>query len=232
MIPKIIHQIWLGDKNKMPCKFMKTVKEMNSDWKYILWTDKNIGDLINLNQYDQIVVHNNSGESKYPKLADIIRYEKLYDYGGVYVDADSKCIKSFNDLINVDFFVGYENENKRPGLIANGIIGAIPKHPILKECIDEISQINNNILIRKPAFKITGTFLLTDIIQKFADLDIKIFPSRYFYPFHYTDSTTHSLDDEVKDCYTYQLWNSTIRNRGSIFKRVLNRMYRIFNRFN
>ena len=27
MIPKIIHQIWLGDKSEMPVKLMKTVKQ-------------------------------------------------------------------------------------------------------------------------------------------------------------------------------------------------------------
>ena len=54
MIPKIIHQIWLGDKNKRPLDLMRTVIDRHSDWKYILWSEANIGDLINQKKYDQV----------------------------------------------------------------------------------------------------------------------------------------------------------------------------------
>ena len=230
MIPKIIHQIWLGDKKKMPVDFMKTVKDMHIDWKYILWTEENIGRLINQDKYDRVLYSDNSGEDKYPKLADIIRYEKLYNFGGIYIDADSKCNKSFMDLKEVDFFAAYENEIKRPRLIANGVIGSIPNHHILKKCITEINQLKNKTIIRKPAYKITGTLLLTKIIQQSENTNIRILPSRYFYPFHYSNSTNHCSDEELKDSYTYQFWNSTIRNRRSLFIRASKRIYRIFTR--
>ena len=229
MIPKIIHQIWLGDKNKMPLDLMKTVKDRHLDWKYILWSEDTIGDLINQNQYDLVLYSDNSGETIYPKLADIVRYEKLFNYGGIYIDADSQCNKPFDDLIFAPFFVAYENEEKRPGIIANGVIGSIPNHPILKECINEIGQLSEKTITRKPAFKITGTLLFSKIIQQSNNTDIETYPSRYFYPIHYSDSTTHFLDEKLRDCYTYQLWNSTVRNRISLLKRLLNRMYRIFN---
>ena len=229
VIPRIIHQIWLGDNNKMPTDLMKTVIDKHTNWKYILWTEKNIGHLINQKKYDQVLYADNCGESKYPKLSDIIRYEKLYDYGGIYIDADSKCNKSFNDLIKGNFFAAYENEVKRPGFIANGVIGCIPNHPILNECIDEIGRLSLKTITRKPAFKVTGTILLTKIIQKSDNTDRKIYPSRYFYPIHYSDSTINPLDGKFDNSYTYQLWNSTIKIRGSLFKRALNRIYRIFN---
>ena len=230
MIPKIIHQIWLGDKNKRPLDLMRTVIDRHSDWKYILWSEANIGDLINQKKYDQVFYLDNSGENKYPKLADIVRYEKLFNYGGIYIDADSRCNKPFDDLIDTQFFVAYENEGNRPGLIANGVIGSIPNHSILKECINEIGQLNKKTITRKPAFKITGTLLLTKIIQRSNNNYLETYPSRYFYPMHYSDSTTHLLDEDFQDCYTYQLWNSTVRNRRSLLKRASNKMYRIFNR--
>lgn len=31
-IPKIIHQIWFGDKNKMPIQNMLKWKDMNPSW--------------------------------------------------------------------------------------------------------------------------------------------------------------------------------------------------------
>ena len=230
MIPRIIHQIWLGDKNKMPVDLMKTVKDMHFDWKYILWSENNLGDLINQDRYNEVLYSRNSGETKYLKLADIVRYEKLFNYGGIYIDADSKCHKSFNDLLEGKFFAAYENETKRPGLIANGVIGSIPNHPILGECINQIGRLSNKAIIRKSAFKVTGPILLTKVIQQSENTDIQIYPSRYFYPVHYSVSMTHLLEGKFKDCYTHQLWNSTIRNRRSLFMRASNKIYRLFNR--
>ena len=203
---------------------------MHSEWKYILWSENNLGDLINQARYDQVLYSDNSGETKYPKLADIVRYEKLFNYGGIYIDADSKCNKSFNDLIGEKFFVAYENEKKRPGLIANGVIGSIPNHPILGECINEIGRLSNKAITKKSAFKVTGPVLLTKIIKQSENTNIKIYPSRYFYPVHYSVSITDSKEREFKDCYTFQLWNSTNRNQKSLFMRVSNKIYRMFNK--
>jgi mannosyltransferase OCH1-like enzyme len=224
MIPKIIHQIWLGDKNKRPLDLMRTVKDRHSDWKYILWSEDNIGDLINQNKYDQVFYSDNSGENKYPKLADIVRYEKLFNYGGIYIDADSKCNKSFNDLLDGKFFVAYENEKKRPGFIANGVIGSVPHHPILQICIDEIKRMNNKAITRKPSFKTTGPVLLTKIINEYGKQKIAVYPSWYFFPVHYTGYVVNKKIDPQKDSYTNQLWQSTKKKHISIIKRGLNRL--------
>ena len=52
MIPKIIHQIWLGDQSKRPNEFIKTWVDMNPSWKHILWTESNIPNLVNQIQFD------------------------------------------------------------------------------------------------------------------------------------------------------------------------------------
>ena len=46
-IPKIIHQIWIGDKSKQPVELMKTWETMNPTWEYKLWTEENIPELFN-----------------------------------------------------------------------------------------------------------------------------------------------------------------------------------------
>jgi mannosyltransferase OCH1-like enzyme len=45
MIPRIIHQIWLSDANKIsPIReaLINTLKNTNPTYKYILWTQANI----------------------------------------------------------------------------------------------------------------------------------------------------------------------------------------------
>ncbi|HCT52382.1 MAG TPA: mannosyltransferase, partial [Balneola sp.] len=52
MIPKIIHQIWIGDQSKRPSEMMKTWQDMNPDWEYMLWTDDNLPQIANRVQFD------------------------------------------------------------------------------------------------------------------------------------------------------------------------------------
>ena len=221
MIPKIIHQIWLGDKNKMPFKLMNTVREIHSEWNYFLWTEENIGELINSKIYLSIMNSNKSFNDKYSKLADLIRYEKLFQHGGIYIDADSICNKSFNSLLDNEIFVGYENEGKRPGIIANGVIGTISNHPIFKICIEKIKSNNISKILIEPAFKVTGPYFLTKIINDYGLNNIKIYPSWYFYPVHYSGNVPNKDIDPYVDSYTNQLWASTDKGFLSMVKRIV-----------
>ena len=224
MIPKIIHQIWLGDKKKMPVDFMKTVRDKHSGWKYILWTEENISHIVNHKKFKIVSEYNKSVDNKFTNLANILRYEKLFEYGGIYIDADSICNKPFNDLMDNEFFAAYENEVKQPNLIANGVIGSVPRYPILEMCIDEIKRMNNKVITRKPSFKTTGPVLLTKIINEYGKEKIAVYPSWYFFPVHYSGYVVNKKIDPQKDSYTNQLWLSTKKEQVSIIKRSLNRI--------
>ena len=91
-IPKIIHQIWIGPKEK-PEKLMKTWKEKNPDFEYKFWNENNLHE-IGLECIDKI----NEIEEINGKC-DIIRWEILYKYGGVFIDADSFCLEGLNETI-------------------------------------------------------------------------------------------------------------------------------------
>ena len=41
MIPKILHQIWIGPKEP-PIKLMKTWKEKHPEFRYILWNEEEL----------------------------------------------------------------------------------------------------------------------------------------------------------------------------------------------
>lgn len=61
------------------------------------------------------------------KYTDVIRLLLLYKYGGIYIDADSACVKPFDELIPVIaksscFAV---NENHHIDLLANGALGSV-----------------------------------------------------------------------------------------------------------
>lgn len=61
--------------------------------------------------------------SHYAHQADIIRLKKLIERGGIYLDIDTICLKSFNDLLDNDFVMGIQNNSDGTG--AYGLCNAV-----------------------------------------------------------------------------------------------------------
>ena len=201
-IPKIIHQIWIGPKTA-PSKLMDTWRDKNPDFKYIRWNEEEIKNrklhLNCLNRINEIEEINGK--------ADIIRWEILYEYGGVFLDADSICIEPVdNVLLSKKCFAGWENEEARPGLIATGTMGFPPKHPLVKNAIDWIKENEvSHEKTTKMAWYNVGPGLLTRMYDTKLYNDLHIFPSYTFLPYHFTgrEYLGHGK------IYAYQEWGST-----------------------
>ena len=210
MIPKIIHQIWLGDQSKRPNEFIKTWVDMNPSWKHILWTESNIPNLVNQIQFDAM--------NELAGKADILRYELLYYHGGFFVDADSECIKALdNNFLQNDLFCCWENEIITPKLMSNGYLACTQKSKIMVNLIAAISQLKKEYISNLPdlnAWKVVGPVLLTNIVNEYNKSNspelIKIYPSHYFIPKHYS-GLEHFGDDQV---YAKQYWGSTSTVEG------------------
>ena len=57
-------------------------------------------------------------------VADIMRYEILFNEGGIALDADSLCLRPLEDwVLESAAFAAWEHEHIRPGLIAAGAMG-------------------------------------------------------------------------------------------------------------
>ena len=91
MIPKILHQIWIGP-DEIPQDHIDTWKNKHPDWIHMLWDEKTIRDefpngLFNQSEFD--------GINEWCGKADVLRYEILYYFGGIFIDADSICLNKF-----------------------------------------------------------------------------------------------------------------------------------------
>jgi GT2 family glycosyltransferase len=204
-IPKIIHQLWIGPKSR-PSKFMDTWKTKHPDYEYIMWNEEEIR---NRGLHLECISKINEIEEINGK-ADIIRWEILYHYGGLFIDADSICIEPFNYLLDQNKpFCGYENEIARHGLVATGTMAFPKNHPLPKRAID---YIKTNQVSRaktgKMAWRTVGPELLTNLLLTKLFPDVVIYPSYYFLPKHLTglQYMGHSI------VYAYQEWGSTKQN--------------------
>ncbi len=192
-IPKIFHQIWLGPL-KPPAIFKKSqesIKKYHPEWKYKLWTDKDIPQLKLFNQkyYDL--------SKNYGERADIVRYEILYKYGGVYIDVDFVCLKPF-DILNhsYDFYTSLMPLDCED-ILCNGIIASIPGHPILKDCIETIKDdwyLSDNLIVRVGPFHFQKSFW--KIARQIEGKHIA-FPKSFFFPINYSDKKECKLHPDM-----------------------------------
>lgn len=204
-IPKIIHQIWIGSKPR-PSKFMRTWQDKHPDYEYIMWNEAEITKRGIKFQCQKRIEEIEEINGK----ADIIRWEILYHYGGLFLDADSICIEPFHQLMDKNKpFVGYENENARPGLVATGTM-AFPKNHNL--CLAAVNWIIQNNVSRQTtnqqAWLNVGPGLLTRLLDTKRYPNVEILPSYLFLPVHCT-GITYAGHAKV---YEYQEWGSTKQN--------------------
>jgi hypothetical protein len=202
-IPKIIHQIWIGNK-PVPLVWIETWKNLNPDFEHILWTDSEIvsRNFIFKNQRKIDLCSEICGKT------DIMRLEILYKYGGIFIDADSICIQPINPLFEniITGFATYENENVRKGLIANGNIAIIPNHPLICDMMDWIHSKDSDESIRTlRSWGSVGPALLTRFLNTGKYSDFHVLPSYTFLPIHFMGTEY----DGHRKVYAHQLWGST-----------------------
>jgi GT2 family glycosyltransferase len=205
MIPKIIHQIWIGPK-PAPTKLMDTWRDKHPDFEYIRWSEEEMSKR-NL----PLSCPNRVAEmEEINGKADIIRWEILYHYGGYFFDADCFCIEPINEFItNLKAFAIWENEQCRKDLVAPGAMGFPPKHPIVRACIEWIQQ--NDVSVRQTrlrAWQSVGPGLITKMYHTKKYPDVTILPSYHFLPIHHTQL---EYKGHAK-IYAHQEWGSSFQS--------------------
>jgi len=176
MIPKIIHQMWVGPTDR-PIKWMNTWKEKNPQYEYILWDNERVNRFEFKNQ-KHIDYYKEKGI--WQGAADVARYEILNKYGGIWQGADSECLYTIDGLFNskkYDAYTFYQNEELRPGLTAP-LMACSRDNEFAKLLIDGLYEKEE---VGEP-WKTTGNLFVQQTIEKSKYKRIKVFPSYYFVP--------------------------------------------------
>lgn len=172
-----------------------------------MWTEQDLDSLECKEQFDAM--------PHYSGKADVARYEILHRHGGIYMDADSECVKTLDDdfLDNIGF-AAWENEYARPGLVANGVIGTLPGCSLMSTLIASVKGGDLGKLRALPATEVwrtTGPGLLSAAIQGRLGArpatQYRIYPSAHFYPQHFTGLSYSGTGVEI---YARQHWASTV----------------------
>ncbi|QAA21557.1 glycosyltransferase family 32 protein [Sporolactobacillus terrae] len=186
MIPKIIHYIWIGGKEKP-----KKVLDCIESWKQILtgyeikeWNEHNWP--IDSNRF----AHESFLKRKYAFVSDVIRLDVLAKYGGIYLDSDVLVHKNFDSFLNNPIFLGMMYNDA----LSTAVIGAEPGKNLIKGLLklyedrsyDDMFNgkfdTNNNGTFTRYLIDNYPEFQLKNKIQTLNDGTV-IYPKEYFeYP--------------------------------------------------
>lgn len=186
MIPKKIHYCWFGG-NPLPDEYKKNIetwKKFNPEYKIIQWDESNY-DVHKIKYLDEAYK-----EKKWAFVSDYARLDIVYNHGGIYLDTDVEVLKSFDDLLNNDAFMGVEIGNNINSGLGFGAIKHNEAIKLNKEKYENISIYDNNGNIKL----INCPKITTDLFKEYGAkldgkiekiLDITIYPEEYFCPMDY-----------------------------------------------
>ncbi len=176
---KKIHYVWIGN-NPKPEKIEKCIESWRKfcpDYEIIEWNELNYN--VNKCKYSEIAYK----DKKYAFVSDYMRFDVLYNYGGVYLDTDVELLKDITPLLSTNF-MGFERAGEiNPGLIMYSEKG----NKTLKEILDYYNSFNDN----KIDYNVTVCNITTDILKKYGltcentlqkVADFTIYPTEYFNP--------------------------------------------------
>ena len=212
MIPKILHFIWVGDESKRPDNCIQTWLDAHPDWEARLWGNDELENLPWVNRDHMMAMR----PRELNGVADMMRWEILHAHGGIVVDADSVCARPLDDeLLDCEAFACWESEIARPGLIAAGYFGCEEGNPFVAKIIEDIAA--SPTVIDEMAWKTVAPQRLTDCYRKFQYSPLRIYPSHYFIPRHFT-GLTYEGNGPI---YAHQLWGSTLNQYDQIHQAVI-----------
>ncbi|MFV0229240.1 glycosyltransferase [Empedobacter falsenii] len=213
MIPKIIHYCWFGGNplTESIKKNIETWKFFNLEYEIKEWNESNCNLTVNA------FVREAYANKKWAFVSDYIRVQKVYEYGGFYLDTDMEVTSSFEDLLIYECVCGFEMLNKP----FSAFFGARNKHVFVEDMLNyyerqkEFIQLPNTNIFSKLLIEKYNVNPLSDSFQLVKD-NVAVFPS-----------TAFSLDIP-KNYVIHHFDGSWIETEQSFFKRYVN-MYGILN---
>jgi mannosyltransferase OCH1-like enzyme len=216
-IPKIIHHIWMGSpmrEQDKPC--YTSWHTHHPEWTFIFWTDNpsnyDKGDILvhSFQEIENLLVENKDTPLRivvditklqfdnraffdesinYGERGDILDYEIVHRFGGVYVDCDFECYKPLDVFHHAyDFYTGVQPLDTNRVQLGAALFGAIPHHPILTSCVENIKNYRHipQIIVKTGPIYFTREFYKNAGRTGLKDIAL---PSSYFYPCGYEQRT-------------------------------------------
>lgn len=197
-LPRKYGHIWIGDKLP-PDEWMATWRHHHPDWDYQLFDNAY---LTSRKWRNQALIREYFRRRRFEGVADLMRYEILYESGGVIAPADSICHRPVDELfVEPTLYAVYESEEFKPRNISP-FIASVAGHPFLGEIIERIAAQWTPETLQAPWQSTGNRFLKFKIGNR--KIAMTVLPSHTFNPSFkgrpYTGTGT---------IYAEQMWGTT-----------------------
>lgn len=222
MIPKKIHYCWFGS-NPLPKKDKKCIESWRrycQDYEILRWDESNYD--ISKNQYMKEAYD----AGKWGFVPDYARLEIIYEHGGIYLDTDVELVKSLDELLVCESFMGFEDgEHVNPGLC----IAAEPHHSAIKKLLDIYN--GRRFLLPDGEPDLTPSPIMNT--EKLKEMGLKqnnrkqivngitIFPKEYFCPKDYKTGKLKVTENTYGIHWFHGSWQSPHHRRMLIVRRLI-----------
>lgn len=192
MIPKVIHYCWFGksEKSELVIKCIESWKKYCPDFKIIEWNEETYDVTKNKYMYQAYQM------KRWGFVTDYVRLDVVYRYGGIYLDTDVELVRSIDELLETEGFIGFEKtpgENLASVFVNTGQgFGAVAFHSAVKEMLDVYDRL---IFMKEGEENLkTCPYYNTEALVKlglkqvntYQDIDgFRIYPTDYFCPINW-----------------------------------------------
>ena len=202
LVPKIFHQFWLDPVRPVPPKFMEyrqTWIDRHPDWKHNLWTASS--------RLPSPLVCQRAFDFVKPTIikAELLRYEFIYRFGGVYIDLDFECFRNIEPVIDgMQAFAAWQHD----GMLCNAFMGGATGTASFKRLLDKVA---NNVLRAGHRrnmgdyLGISGPVFLTEAVA--GDPGFTCVEKKYMYPYLWTEEFLGA--GAYPDAYAAHHWAGT-----------------------
>lgn len=209
-----MHHVWLGEKD--PPHVMRILRDIaikqHPDWEHMLWDNAAVARIEPSLQVKNLLSSaRNAGQA-----SDLLRYELLWRFGGVYLDFDVEVLKNLDELLITEAFLGWEDDHT----LGSAIMGAVPRSQLCSVLLD---QVERRMLDNRDECQIkqTGPEFLTWAVRssgQVQEASVRLLPPHFLYPIHWGEREliySKRLDPRVRDiAYTIHYWFGTWRSSG------------------
>jgi mannosyltransferase OCH1-like enzyme len=190
LIPRIFHQVWINDEGQpVPdeyAAYTATWLRLHPGWEYRLWNLDNLDFAL---RRPELIPQAKS----YSQMSDLLRFEVLYRYGGVYIDTDFepfKCIEPLLDGVRM-FLCSEDGET-----LTASIVGAEESSPLFLRLLDELPE---QIGLEAPNIETGPTYVTRTLLTGGFGDELTLLPTRYFFPYNTYD--LYRKDESFPDAY-------------------------------
>jgi hypothetical protein len=185
MIPRTIHQVWLGTK-LFPAEFgnyRDRTRELHPDWQVCLYRDE---DVVLLPQGVQDLLelcHN------YSEQSDVLRWWYLLTRGGVYMDTDMELFTSLGGLCcHAAWGAVYHDQHAGYTYTIPCVVGSVPEHAFVRRCWElTVQRLQDPLCDDLPSDQRLGVVM--DLVWHELRHPVHLLPSWTFFPYHHKELT-------------------------------------------